>query len=49
MRAKEGMIEWNSLKPILVEIEDAAKKNETKKIYRLLNKVVPQFISQKNL
>jgi FlaA1/EpsC-like NDP-sugar epimerase len=48
MRAEEEMIEWNSLKPILVEIEDVANKNETKETYRLLTKIVPQFNSKES-
>ena len=48
MRAEESMIEWDKLKPVLAEIEDEAKNGNTKKIYKLLNKIVPQFNSENN-
>ena len=48
MRAEEEMMNWDKLKPILAEIEEAAKNAETEKIYKLLNQLVPQFNPKSN-
>ena len=43
MHAKEEMLAWDKLEPLLVQIEEAAINSDTKKTYKLLNKIVPQF------
>ena len=43
MHAKEEMLAWDKLEPFLVQIEEAAINSDTKKTYKLLNKIVPQF------
>jgi len=48
MRAKEKMISWDKLEPILNEIKEAANKNQTEEIYKLLKKLVPEFNSSYN-
>jgi FlaA1/EpsC-like NDP-sugar epimerase len=48
MRAEEEMINWDKLKPILVEIKEVSTYAETEKIYKLLGKLVPQFNPKSN-
>jgi FlaA1/EpsC-like NDP-sugar epimerase len=48
MRAQEEMIDWERLVPLISEINQAAKSNNTEKIYKLLKKIVPQFNSEFN-
>ena len=43
MRAKEEMISWDKLEPILAQIKEAAMNADTKKIYKLLSQLVPHF------
>jgi len=43
MRAEEQMISWDKLEPVLAQIKEAAINAETKKSYKLLNQLVPQF------
>jgi FlaA1/EpsC-like NDP-sugar epimerase len=51
-RAKEGMIDWDQLEPMLIEIEEASKSvegyNNNEKLYQLIKALVPQFNSQVN-
>jgi FlaA1/EpsC-like NDP-sugar epimerase len=44
MCAKEKMISWDKLEPIIVQIEDAAKNAKIEKSLKLLNQLVPEFI-----
>ena len=46
MKAKESMINWVTLEPMLEEIEKAAKSADSKNIYKLLKQIVPQFNPQ---
>jgi FlaA1/EpsC-like NDP-sugar epimerase len=52
MCAEEEMINWDKLEPMLNEIKEFSEKNQTKKIYNSLKKIVPEFnsnyISSKN-
>lgn len=43
MRANEKMIDWDSLKPMLVLLKDASINNDIQKIRALLNQIVPEF------
>jgi len=43
MRAEEKMISWDKLEPMLAEIKAASIGSETEKIYKLLEKLVPEF------
>ena len=45
MQAEEEMINWDKLKPMLVQIEKLAIGDETENIYKLLKKIVPNFNS----
>ena len=45
MMAEEEMISWIKLKPMMSEIEGAARQGDTKQIYRLLQKLIPEFTS----
>lgn len=49
MRAEEKMIDWETLKPFLEELENASISNEHIKIRELLQKLVPEFIPQSNI
>ena len=49
MRAKEVMIDWKILKPILRELEEALKNNEQKRIRELLIRLVPEFKPQSSI
>jgi FlaA1/EpsC-like NDP-sugar epimerase len=49
MRAEEKMIDWETLKPLLEELENASINNEHEKIRDLLQKLVPEFIPQSNI
>ena len=43
MRAKEEMIDWENLKPILNELNEASINTDLARIRELLNKIVPEF------
>jgi FlaA1/EpsC-like NDP-sugar epimerase len=43
MRAEEKMISWDKLEPMLAEIKAASIGSEIEKIYKLLEKLVPEF------
>jgi hypothetical protein len=43
MRANEEMINWDNLKPILIELKDASINGEQGKIRKLLIQIVPLF------
>ena len=43
------MIDWETLKPLLEELENASINNEHEKIRELLQKLVPEFIPQSNI
>lgn len=45
MRAKEEMISWKILKPLIADIESASRLADTKKVYTLLQKIIPEFTS----
>ena len=51
-RAEEGMIDWDQLEPMLMEIEEASKNvkefDDNDKLYQLIKKLVPQFNPQAN-
>jgi len=46
MCAEEEMINWDKLEPMLNEIKEASSFWETKKIYELLGKLIPEFQSE---
>ena len=48
MSAKEDMLIWSKLEPLLSKIKEAAINNDTKAIYKLLKQIVPQFNSEFN-
>ena len=48
MQAKEVMINWDKLEPMLAQIKEAAKNADTEKIYNLLSQLVPQFNPKSN-
>ena len=48
MRAKEEMISWDKLEPMLAEIKEAATYSETEKIYKMLKQLIPEFNPQFN-
>jgi FlaA1/EpsC-like NDP-sugar epimerase len=43
MRAKESMIEWEELEPILRELNEACTKSNHEKIRSILKEIVPEF------
>jgi FlaA1/EpsC-like NDP-sugar epimerase len=43
MRAKEEMISWDKLEPVLDELTKASLYNQTEEIYKLLKKLLPEF------
>ena len=45
-RAEEIMIDWDSLNPVLKELEDASNKNQDNKIKEILMQLVPEFVSK---
>ena len=49
LRAKEEMIEWDLLKPMLEELIELSNKNDQLKIRELLLKIVPEFKPQSKL
>ncbi len=49
MRAQEKMIDWDNLKPMLNELEEASIDAEHEKIRKLLKQIVPQFKPQSNI
>ena len=46
MRAKESMIEWEELEPILRELNEACTKSNHEKIRSILKELVPEFSPQ---
>jgi FlaA1/EpsC-like NDP-sugar epimerase len=46
--AKEDMLIWSKLEPLLSKIKEAAINNDTKAIYKFLKQIVPQFNSEFN-
>jgi len=48
MHAKESMIEWGKLEPMLNQINKAALNSDTENIYKLLIQIVPEFNPQSN-
>ena len=46
MQAKESMIDWEKLEPMLIQIKKAAIDSDTENIYKLLIQIVPQFNPQ---
>jgi FlaA1/EpsC-like NDP-sugar epimerase len=49
LRAKEDMLSWKELKPILNELELSVKELDNKKLRKLLIKVVPAFKPQSDI
>ena len=51
-RAEEGMIDWDRLEPMLMEIEKVSNNflefDNNDKLYKLIKKLVPQFNPQAN-
>ena len=43
MRAKEEMMEWKNLKPILNELNDASLNADYNKVSKILSEIVPGF------
>lgn len=43
MRAKEEMMTWDKLEPIITEISKTGTYTNTEDLYRLLKKIVPEF------
>ena len=43
MRANEEMIDWENLKPMLNELEEASINNKQEKIRELLIQIVPEY------
>ena len=46
MRAEETMLDWNSLKPILDQLQEVATNSEQERIRELLIEIVPEFKPQ---
>ena len=46
MKAMEDMIEWNQLKDLLIELEDACKNQNPQQIRKIISKIVPEFNPQ---
>jgi len=46
MRAQEEMMEWKKLKPLLNELQEAAKNIDHERIRQLLKQIVPEFEPQ---
>ena len=46
MRANESMIDWTSLEPLLLELNDACLNSNQEKIRKTLIKIVPEFKPQ---
>jgi len=44
MRAKEKMISWDKLDPILVQLNEAAVNSDTQKIYKIISQIVPESL-----
>ena len=49
MRAEEDMISWDKLEPTLDQLSDDSMHLDMEKIYKLLNKLVPQFNPKSNV
>jgi FlaA1/EpsC-like NDP-sugar epimerase len=43
MRAQEEMIDWDNLKPMLNELNEASINTELARIKKLLTQIVPEF------
>ena len=43
MRANEAMMDWDNLKPMLNELEEASINNKQEKIRELLIQIVPEY------
>ena len=48
MCAKETMISWDKLEPMLAQIKEAARNADTENIYKLLSQIVPEFNPNSN-
>ena len=48
MQAKEKMVNWDKLEPMLAQIKEAAINTDTDNILKLLSQIVPQFNPQSN-
>ena len=46
MRAREEKLDWDFLKPILIELEEASLMSDELKVRELLIKIVPNFKPQ---
>ena len=46
MRAREEMLPWDELKPILENLKEETKKNDNEKIRKILIQLVPTFKPQ---
>jgi FlaA1/EpsC-like NDP-sugar epimerase len=42
-KANEDTISWDKLEPMLIKFKEVAIKSDTKKVYDLLKKIVPEF------
>ncbi len=49
MSANEQMIDWDNLKPMLNELEEASINDKHEKIRKLLKQIVPQFNPQSDI
>ena len=49
MRAKEDMLSWNELKPILENLRKEVERHDNEKIRKLLIKLVPSFKPQSKI
>jgi FlaA1/EpsC-like NDP-sugar epimerase len=49
MRAKEDMLSWNELKPILENLRKEVERHDNEKIRKLLIKLVPSFKQQSKI
>jgi len=49
MSAKEEMIDWENLKPILNELNEASINTDLARIRELLKKIVPEFNSNSHV
>ena len=49
MRAKEDMVPWNELKPILKSLKEEVKCGDNEKIRKLLIQLVPSFRPQSRI
>ena len=49
MRAREDMLSWDKLKPILENLKEAVKRNDNEKIRKILIQLVPTFKPQSDI